>query len=146
MTRERIITTLPDGSVSVTCPAEGAILCLQHGTTGPWHPWFGAPWWFPYVQFGRMVTRGVKAKAAWRYASTMVNGGASRREAIAIIADRDCSNLGTAIEIVDVSELPDDRTYRDAWRRSANGGPVWIDDEIKDQIEEERMWRDYARA
>ena len=146
MTRERIITTLPNGGVAVTCPAEGAILCLQHGTTGPWHPWFGRPWWFAHVQWARMVRRGVKAKAAWRYCQTMMTGGASRREAIEIIAGRDCGHLGTALEIVDVSELPDDRTYRDAWRRSQNGGPVWIDEKAQAAIEEERTWRAYERA
>lgn len=144
MTRERILATRPDGGVAITIPSEMGILYLMHGPTGPWHPWFDRPWWFGLVQWRRMVKRGVPAKAAWRYAQTMMKGGVTRREAIEIIAARDCRGL--AIEIVDVSEIPDDRTYRDAWRRSVNGGPIWIDDAIRDRLEEERMWRAYAES
>lgn len=142
MTRERILATQPGGSVHITCPAEGAIQCLMHGPTGPWHPWFGRAPWFWIIQVSRQIVRGVPANAAYRYARTMMTGGVSRREAIEIIAARDCR--GSAIEIVDVAEIPDDRTYRDAWRRSQNGGPIWIDDVEKERIQEERMWRDYG--
>lgn len=69
-----------------------------------------------------------------------MTGGCSRREAIEIIAARDCGHLGTAIEIVDVSEIPTDRTYRNAWRRSTNGGEIWIDEETAQRIDEARMW------
>lgn len=144
MTRERILATRPDGGVSITIPSEMGILYLMHGPTGPWHPWFGEGWWFAIRQWRSQVKRGVPAKAAWVYAQTMLKGGVTRREAVEIIAARD--SRGAAIEIVDVSEIPDDRTYRDAWRRSANGGPIWIDDAIKDRIEEERMWRAYAES
>lgn len=144
MTRERILATRPDGGVDITIPSEWGIRYLMHGPTGRWHPWFDCGWWFGVRQWRSMVKRGVPAKAAWTYAQTMLRGGVTRRQAIEIIAARDCRGL--AIEIVDVSEIPDDRTYRDAWRRSANGGPIWIDDAAKDCIEEERTWRDYARA
>jgi len=144
MTRERILATRPDGGVAITIPSENGILYLMHGPTGPWHPWFQCSWWFSIWQWRSMVKRGVPVKAAWTYAQTMLKGGVTRQQAIEIIAARDCRGL--AIEIVDVSEIPDDRTYRDAWRRSPNGGPVWIDDDVKDRIEEERMWRQYARA
>lgn len=98
---------------------------------------------FWIVQFNRMIARGVKPNAAYRYARTMVTGGATRREAIEIIAERDCGHLGTAIEIVDVSEIPTDRTHRDAWRRSTNGGPIWIDEEHAQRIDEARMWEQF---
>ena len=50
--------------------------------------------------------------AAYRYARMMMTGGCSRRQAIEIIAEQDCGHLGTAIEIVDIDDLPKDRTYR----------------------------------
>lgn len=141
MTRERIISTLPGGKVAVTCPAEQAIWCLRHGAKDFNNPWFGRPWYFPHLQFARMVARGVKPSVAWAYSTHMMRGGLTRRQAIDLIGARDCP--GVCPEIVDVSELPDSRFYRDAWRRSSNGGPVWIDDEHKEQIETNRMWGHY---
>ena len=147
MTRERIIDTRAGGTVAVTCPAESGISYLMRGASDPFHPWHGRDWWFWIVQFNRMLARGVKPGAAYRYARMMMTGGCSRRQAIEIIAERDCGHLGTAIEIVDIDDLPKDRTYRAAWRRSPNGGPVWVDEDRAQQIDEERMWRDFdARA
>lgn len=137
MTRERILATQANGSVHITCPSEWAIAALMHG--GAWDRHWPGFW---IVQVARQVARGVPAEAAYRYARTMMTGGATRRQAVEIIAARDCR--GAAVEIVDVAEIPDDRTYRDAWRRSQNGGPIWIDDVEKERIQEERMWRDYG--
>ena len=142
--RERILDTRPGGRVAITCPTECAIAYLMHGATGDWHPWYGRPWGFWALQFSRMVMRGVKPKAAYRYARTMMTGGCTRREAIEIIAARDVGHLGTAIEIVDIDEIPKDRTYRDAWRRSPNGGPIWIDEDRAQEIDEIRMWEAYS--
>jgi len=139
--RERIIDTREGGAVAVTCPSEWAILALMQGGA-----WVDQPWWFWIVQFNRMLARGVKPRAAYRYARTMMTGGATRREAIEIIAARDCAHLGTAIEIVDVDEIPTDRTYRNAWRRSQNGGPIYIDDDHAMIIDEQRAWSDYERT
>lgn len=115
----------------------------MRGSSDRFHPWHGRPWYFWIVQFNRMLARGVKAKAAYRFARTMMTGGVTRREAIEIIAERDVGHLGVALEIIDVDELPKDRTYRDAWRRSSNGGPVWIDDDHAQRIDEQRAWRAY---
>lgn len=143
MTRERILDTRKNGRVAVTCPTESGISDLMHGADHPFHPWHGRGWWFWIVQFNRMIARGVKPSAAYRYARMMVTGGCSRRDAIEIIAERDCAHLGSAVEIVDVDELPADRTYREAWRRSQNGGPVWIDEEHALRIDEAIMWKAY---
>ena len=97
ITRERIIDTREGGAVAVTCPSEWAILALMQGGA-----WSDRPWWFWIVQFNRMLVRGVKPRAAYRYARMMMTGGATRREAIEIIAARDCEHLGSAIEIVDI--------------------------------------------
>jgi len=146
MTRERILDTRSGGAVAITCPAESGISYLMRGAADPFHPWHGRSWFYWIIQFNSMLARGVDPGAAYRYARMMVTGGCSRREAIEIIAARDCGHLGTAIEIVDVSEIPTDRTYRNAWRRSTNGGPIWIDDDHAQRIDEQRMWDSYATA
>ena len=89
MTRERILDTRTGGTVAVTCPAESGISYLMRGASDPFHPWHGRGWWFWIVQFNRMIARGVKPGAAYRYARMMVTGGCSRRQAIEIIAERD---------------------------------------------------------
>lgn len=139
MTPERILATQADGSVHITCPAEWGIAALMYG--GAWADRWPGFW---IAQVMRMVARGVPSAAAYRYARMMMTGGATRQEAIEIIRDRDCR--GHAIEIVDISEIPEDRTYRDAWRRSRNGGPIWIDEDKARSIDEARMWRQYETA
>lgn len=139
MTRERILATQPDGSVHITCPSEWGIAALMQG--GAWDGHWPGFW---IAQVMRMVARGVPSSAAYRYARTMMTGGATRRDAIEIIRDRDCR--GMAIEIVDIAEIPADRTYRNAWRRSSNGGPIWIDEDKAREIDEACMWRQYETA
>lgn len=77
-------------------------------------------------QIASMVRRGVNEDAAYRHAKAMMFGGCTTAEALEIIRDRDCAHLGTAIELWDVSEVPTDRWFRDAWSRSPNGGPISI--------------------
>lgn len=73
----------------------------------------------------------------------LMHGGLGEGEAVALIGEYSRPPFSTALEIVDVSEIPEDRTYRDAWRRSANGGPIWIDDAQAQAIDEARMWASY---
>jgi hypothetical protein len=70
-------------------------------------------------------------------------GGLSEHAALWLIAERDCATFGVSTELVDIDEIPSDRTHRDAWRRSHNGGPIWIDEKIAQQIDEKRLWRAY---
>jgi hypothetical protein len=46
------------------------------------------------------------------------------------------------MELIDPSELPE-RYYREAWRRSSNGGPVWVDDNAAQAVDERMMWGRY---
>ncbi len=146
MTRERILDTRPDGSVAITCPDENGIRYLMLGSDWWQHPWHERPWWFWIVQFQRKVARGVKPAAAYKFCRAMVTGGLSRREAIELIGEYSVGHLGVALEIVDISEIPTDRTYRDAWRRSSNGGPIWVCEKAAQEIDEARMWRLYETA
>lgn len=77
----------------------------------------------PVLQRGNPCT----VEAATRFVKAAQFGGKSVDEAWEIIADHDCGRRGDLIEIVAVDELPPDRWFRNAWRRGANGGPVYVD-------------------
>jgi hypothetical protein len=53
-------------------------------------------------------------------------GGLSTAEAYGVVRDRLCPHLGTGCELWDTEDVPTDRWFRDAWRRSHNGGPIYI--------------------
>lgn len=74
------------------------------------------------LQRGRHITE----DAAWRFIRAMQYGRISTSEAYQVIAEHDCSRFGTLVELQDTDDLPD-RWFRDAWRRSANGGPAVVD-------------------
>lgn len=139
MTRERIISNLSDGGVAITCPSEWGIQALMYG--GAWRD-FPRDFW--KVQIDRMVARQVKEDAAHMYALTMMTGGVSRSKAVDIIAARDVGHWGKAIDIIDISQIPTSRRYRNAWRRSHNGGPIWIDEAAMIAIDEASMWASYT--
>jgi hypothetical protein len=82
---------------------------------------------------------GVGERAAARFVEAMQFGGCSTPEAYAIMRDRFCAHLGTACELWDASEVPTDRWFRDAWRRSHNGGPILIDMEKARRIQFDRI-------
>lgn len=119
---KRIVYTRHDGGVTVCCPSATAIAWLGCGGF-----WGRCPRGFADVQIESMIARGVNPYAAQRYAKAMTVGGCTTAEALEIIRDRDCAHLGTGIELWGVDELPHDRWFRDAWRRSANGGPIDIE-------------------
>ena len=83
---------------------------------------------------------------ARRWVGALHLGGLTEREAVALILEKDAPAYSTAHEIVKRSELPQDRTYRDAWRRSHNGGPIWIDERTAQALDEARMWEAYHGA
>ncbi len=72
------------------------------------------------------IEAGFPEDATRRFIRALAFGGCTTAEALAIIRDRDVERGSTAIELWDVDELPD-RWFRNAWRRSHNGGPIVID-------------------
>lgn len=123
----------------MTIPSARAVWHLQHG--GRW-PEAEPAWLERQVQ--RFTAAGVSHEDAERWVHAMQHGGMSEHEALWLIAS--ISKLSGAVELVDVSEIPADRTHRNAWRRSHNGGPIWIDETIAQCIDEARMWRAYETA
>lgn len=122
---------MPDGSVSITMPTHEALYYM----TGPGGYWNGYPFGFqaelvrrktcPILQKGHPCTR----EAATRFVKAMQWGGRSCEEAWDIIAQHDVARHGgKAVEVMHIVELPKDRRFRDFWRRSANGGPIYVFD------------------
>jgi hypothetical protein len=61
---------------------------------------------------------------AHRFVMAMQFGGCTDAEACELMRDRFCTHQGTGIELWDVTDVPIDRWFRDAWVRSHNGGPI----------------------
>lgn len=74
----------------------------------------------------REIEGGSPPDVAKRWVSALALGGNTEADAWGLIRDRDCSRHGTAFDVVDLRSLPG-RTFRDAWRRGHNGGPITID-------------------
>jgi len=120
--RERILYTRHDGGVSICHPAAECMRWMTNG--GLWADRLRG-----YIdeQIERQIAAGHHRRAAERFAHALAFGGCTDAEALEIIRDRDCGHLGTAYELLDVSDIPTDRWFRDAWRRSHNGGPIYVD-------------------
>jgi hypothetical protein len=60
------------------------------------------------------------------YARALGAGGNTTAETYGLARDFDCLHLGTAFERCSLDDLPQDRWFRNAWQRSQNGGPLYI--------------------
>lgn len=117
-----IIYTRLDGGVSICTPTAE---CMAWMTGGGGY-WNGFPPGYADIQIERQIEAGHHPHAAHRFAHAMMFGGCTDAEALEIIRDRDCGHLGTAHELVGISDIYTDRWFRDAWRRGHNGGPVYV--------------------
>lgn len=130
--RQRIVYTRHDGGVTVNCPAPRIFAEMQRGAWG--HMPRG---WVEY-QVYMAIKDGRNPDGVKRFALAMVKGGVTEKDCWAIIRDRDTLHKGTLHELQDLADLPD-RWFRNAWRRSHNGGPVGIDLERARLIQWERL-------
>lgn len=132
---KRIVYTRFDGGVSICCPAPSEISGMTNG---------GCQWWqnqprgFLETQIERKIAAGISCDAAVRHAKAALSGGCTTAEALEIIRDVDCSRHGTAIELWDLDDVPPDRWFRDAWKRSQNGGPISINLKLAKPIQFKR--------
>jgi hypothetical protein len=147
VTSLRILCTNPDSSVAVVVPSPRCVKALHDGHDIPgWLTPFRIMWNFLADPMWRPELSPVaRAKLAGRWVMARLLGGLQEREAVSLIGEVTAPPYATALEVVDVSEIPSDRTHRNAWRRSRNGGPIWIDEDIAQQIDEARMWSSYER-
>lgn len=119
---QAIVYTRPGGGVDVCYPSSECLEAMSCGGL-----WDDRPRGYLDEQIERQVAAGIHRWAAERFARAVQFGGCSQAEAFAIIRDRDCGHMGTGHEIWDLADVPKDRWFRDAWRRSHNGGPIGVD-------------------
>lgn len=119
--RRIVYTRHSDGGVDVCIPSAEIFRIMQFGGY-----WDDRPRGFVQTQIERQIEGGIAPDHARRFAHAVAFGGCTEAEVYDIIRDRDCARHGTLHELIDASELPD-RWFRDAWRRSPNGGPVGVD-------------------
>jgi hypothetical protein len=131
-----VYTRHDDGGVSVNSgPSREVLRAMQCGGY-----WAAFPRGFVETQIERQIGAGINPDHARRFAHAVAFGGTTEAEAWDIIKDRDCARFGKLHELQDRADLPADRWFRDAWRRSANGGPVGIDLEKARPIQWAHIW------
>lgn len=133
-----IVYTRHDGGVTVCRPTRECLRDLQCG--GHWGR--ALPRGFVSTQIERQIAEGRDPDAARRFTMALAFGGLSEPEAWAVVRDRDCGHLGTAHELWSEDDIPRDRWFRNAWRRSHNGGPISIDLEAARPLQ----WQHIQRA
>jgi len=116
----RIVYTTHDGGVTVNAPTPEFLGWLRGGGF-----WFGRTndmdaW------IERKIAQGKRRYGVEAYALALRDGGVTLKEAYALTRDYDCAHLGSGHELWTVADLPN-RWFRDAWRRSHNGGPIAVD-------------------
>lgn len=89
-------------------------------------------------QMRRSLEAGHNADSIRRHLRAMRFGGCTTAEAFSIIRDRDCAYRGTGIELWDVADVPRDRWFRNAWRRSKDGGGIWTDIDIARLVQQRK--------
>lgn len=81
----------------------------------------------------RKAIQGIAGDAAARHWRALALGGCVEAEALAIVRDTATIDAGVpgvkaaVAGLMDLADLPADRWFRDAWRRTESGGPIWID-------------------
>lgn len=122
MTKKVFTLTRPGGFVSIVHPSSYTMLWMGCGGY-----WPGATRGWLEEQIDRQIKAGHVADAAVRWVKALMFGGLVTHEALTLMRDRNCAHRGTGIELWNWDDVPTDRWFRDAWRRSANGGPIWVD-------------------
>lgn len=132
---KRIIYTRHGGGVSICAPSATALAYMTSGGGR----WDGFDPGFLDRQIAKQSEHGVGERAARRFVQAMQFGGCTTAEANEIMRDRFCAHLGTGCELWAVDEIPQDRWFRNAWRRSHNGGPICVDMQAARRIQRARL-------
>jgi hypothetical protein len=118
-----IVSTRPDGGVSITYPSAEFMAFFTLG--GAPYGYFGRIDWDG--QIASMTGRGIRESVAVQWVRSIINGGLTTAEAYELIRDRDTAPEWTGKELWDRADVPRDRWFRNAWYRSHNGGPICVD-------------------
>ena len=116
-----IVSTRPDGGVSFNTPFPEIMSILTLG---------GAEEGYSSrvdrdAQIAAFVRDGIRETIAVRWFDSVVSGGLTDAEAYDLIKDRTTKPDWTGHELWEAS--PTDRWFRNAWKRSPNGGPIYVD-------------------
>lgn len=122
-----IVSTRSDRAVDLTTPTNDIMKILTHGGApeGYWGRALDRNW-----EIEKLVRDGKREIVAARWVDAIILGGYTDAEARGLIADKDVPSDHAGIELWDFAEVPQDRWFRNAWRRSRNGGPIDIDFDI----------------
>ena len=115
----RILSTRPDRGVSITTPTPEIMAALS---VGGYVERAARDW-----EIHKFVSHGLQESIAVRWIDALVEGGCSTQESYALIIDKDTKAEWSAKELVDMEDFLADRWFRNAWVRSQNGGPIYID-------------------
>jgi hypothetical protein len=164
-----VVVTLPGARVAVVHPSPRCVLALMEGGglyiaaegrpgLRKWLNAIGLRFRFPLLptalakewevhkllrsEWRRDLTEEARADLAWRWINGLADGGLTEEAAVLLIGEKDRPYGSMAMELIDPADLPD-RHYRTAWRRSTNGGPVWVDDVERICIDENFLWSTY---
>lgn len=132
-----IVCTRKDGGVSVVYPSDEVVGWLARGG---WFERAARDW--EIHKWHRV--HGLPEQVAARWVDALIDGGLSEREAIQLVAEKDARDQATmepfaGQEVWHRSDILADRWFRDAWRRSANGGPIDIDMKKARRIQAEKF-------
>lgn len=128
-----IVYTRKDGAVSICAPSLTALRYMTGGG-GRWDEILHTDREFLDRQIAAQAKDGVGERAARRFIRAMQFGGLTTAEAYDVMRDRFCSHRGTGCELWTRDEISD-RWFRNAWRRSPNGGPIRIDMRIARKLQ-----------
>lgn len=153
--RARILCSRPDKGVSIIVPSVRCVAVLETGWCAkrnrPYVPEerraFEVEKLMHSPEWRRDASDEARFDLAERWIYGLCHGGFAADDAVRLIGEYSKHPDHFALEVVDVDDLPTNRTYREAWRRSHNGGPIWIDWDAVTRIEERLAWQVYeARA
>lgn len=133
--RRVIVSTRPDRAVTITAPTSEIMRILTHG--GVPEAYFGRTldrdW-----EIEKLVRDGRREIIAVRWIDAVIAGGLTDAEAHGLIAEKDVPSDHAGIDLWDHSDVPRDYWFRDAWRRSRNGGPIDIDFDVARRVQAQR--------
>lgn len=130
---ERIVATRPDGGVNVVVPGQGCfVACTGAGLPGrrsrAWRRRQVANFMKPGLdrRTGR-PTPGLARDLAERWVAAVAFGGLTAGDYFSLLGQKDAGAGARAIELLTLFDLPADRWFRNAWRRSPDGGAIFAD-------------------
>ena len=136
-----VVSTRPDHGVSITVPTNEIMPVLTHGGAPEgyfgrtldrdWEieKWVRDPHWHSRLSFGQ------REQLAARWVDHFISGGLTDAEAYGLVRDKDSNDEWIGSELWDLSDIPTDRWFRDAWVRSHNGGPISVDLKLSKPIQ-----------